>query len=223
MFVGCSGFMGLSITPMEILPSQALSPLFLLKNGNPFRGKSLVIRYDLERAWKTNIKKANTPTIKEGSRGVERPGNKTGINSIIFRLRKERIKEKIIQYLAFRTSLGCKTTPSERMICSLNLGESAESFEKGLRKALTIQEINDKITKEVKAKWRLKNPTPREIKRGVSQDTRIETLLGVQYAFVKRAIFILCHVPYYALYFTIRPCVSQVLSHLNLGGLHAGL
>lgn len=181
MLLGCKGFVELSITPTDIFVSELfLVLLFDLKNGNPLSGRSLTIKYVLDKHWKTKIKKANTPIIREGSRGNEIIGKRTGSHSTLFKLRKEIIKKNTIQYRTFRISLPDKTEPSGGSRPSLNLGESAESFAKGLLKLTTTQAITESSTKETKASLTSYKATKIETTSGVIQGIRMEILFFVQ-------------------------------------------
>ena len=159
-----------------------------LKKGNPFRGASFTIKYGFTRLWKTKIRTAGTPIAKEGSTGLEKFGTITGRNSKIFTLKKAQIKEKMIQYRALRISLGSKIAPFSSWIFSLNLGESAESWAKGLLKPPTNQVTKDNIRKEEKAQKRLKRPIPQDTINGVSHKIKISSLFLVQYGAVKSVI-----------------------------------
>ena len=186
MLQGCEGFIGLSITPVLIFRSDQcvtfLVLLFDLKNGNPLRGRSLTIRYVLDKAWNVNIKEANTPpTTREGSIGAGGVGKRIGSKSLTKeKITKDRTREKIIQYRVLRISLGDTIDPSGNLTPSLNLGESAESSENGLLKATTIQLTNERNTKEIKARLRLPGAIRRDMARGVSQGMRMEILFFVQ-------------------------------------------
>ena len=177
----------LYVSVFELRKNSGSSELFLIllfdiKNGNPLRGRSLTIRYVLDKHWKIKIKKETTPEkTNKGSMGViilgKRIGNKS---SAKYKLTNEITPKNIIQYRVFRISLPDKIEPSGSSMPSLNLGESAESFANGLLKLITTQAITENSTKEIRASLTSYKATKIESTNGIIQGIRMEILFFVQ-------------------------------------------
>lgn len=186
MFVGCKGFIGLSIIPIEIFLSKLLLEdltLFDLKKGNPLRGESLTIRYVLDKAWKVIIQKAypKKARLSSSSKGIK--DRETG-----------EIQTKILSVLfVLLISSVLRILPSLRAISSSVLSRSAKSSAKrpanGLLFMTMIRATSERIRKTQKPKTTLNTPTREDRTKEKSHGTRISILFLVPHFAKKEIIF----------------------------------
>lgn len=173
---------------------ELITVLFDLKKGKPLSGESLAIKYDLVRSWNTKVNITNKPVIKDGCKG----SNDLGIiNSKLLKLKKAIIKEKSIQYRAFRISFEDKIISSLKTnsLCFINSPKFSHVVpKKGLVLTTTILATTVKIKNAIKAKTKLNTATILEITSGASHSPKIVSLFLVQYAFLEATVIGICFI-----------------------------
>jgi hypothetical protein len=175
MLLGCKGFVELSITPTDIFVSELfLVLLFDRKNGNPLSGRSLTIRYVLDRAWKIKSQKAY-PTSESPTDGKKAVTSTQQIKAIK--------PKSLIYFLAKRISSLLIIEPSTSVISFSVRRDSKSSLtvpEKRLVLITMIRAIRENIRKPIKAKGTFRIPIHKEKIKGIIQGIRMEILFFVQ-------------------------------------------